>query len=82
MVMPFYLLWSRRDSNPRPNKKLLCFLRAYHLVNCRVCAGQVAHQHKPYLLIRQQARSLPVNDRAFDDAVTPTAARPSCRKRQ
>ena len=75
-------MWSRRDSNPRPNKKLLCFLRAYYLVNCRVRTGQDAHLNQPYLLIRQQARSLPVNDRAFDDAVTPTAARLSCKKRQ
>ena len=34
------LLWSWRDSNPRPNVELICFLHAYSLVGFCGVAGK------------------------------------------
>ena len=34
------LKWSWRESNPRPNKRLSCFLHAYSVVDCRAGSGR------------------------------------------
>ena len=36
-------MWRRRDSNPRPNKQLNCFLHVYFSINFR----QIADQEQP-----------------------------------
>ena len=33
------VLWSRRESNPRPNKELTSFLHAYSGIDCRIATG-------------------------------------------
>jgi hypothetical protein len=38
-VLPFCLPWSRRDSNPRPNKERLSFLHVYLILNFRAETG-------------------------------------------
>ncbi len=32
--------WSRRESNPGPNKSAVCLLHAYLMINCREQTGQ------------------------------------------
>ena len=38
LFRPKLFLWSWRDSNPRPNEELICFLHAYLRLDFRVAA--------------------------------------------
>ena len=39
-MLSLFVEWSWRESNPRPNKRQMCFLHAYSVVDCRGCSGR------------------------------------------